>query len=54
MQKAVCKWLSDDVCVNDESDYCGDFPSDIDCEHCKEYEKAEKKDGKCGTNQTRQ
>lgn len=37
-----CKWLYDEVCVNDESDYCADFPDKEYCTRCRFYESEDK------------
>lgn len=46
MQQGVCKYLHDEVCCNDSSEYLAEFPSEIDCRHCRQYERKEKNDAK--------
>jgi len=33
-----CKWEYDEVCVNDQSEWCADFIDNIKCGGCQEYE----------------
>ncbi|MFV0515782.1 MAG: hypothetical protein ACK5MV_00080 [Aminipila sp.] len=37
-EKVQCKWLHNEVCVNDRSDECADFPSEKCCAKCNHYE----------------
>lgn len=38
-RKRECKYLYDEVCCNDSSEYLADFPSKEDCDKCEFYEK---------------
>lgn len=34
----TCKYLEDEVCCNDASEWLADFPSAEDCRRCKYFE----------------
>ena len=36
-----CKWEQDEVCVNDQSDWCADFVDSVKCGRCKYFERPE-------------
>lgn len=43
--KGPCKYLYDEVCCNDSSDFLADFPAKEDCAKCPLYDEKVTKEG---------
>lgn len=39
-----CAWMYDEVCCNDQSEHCCDFPMDEDCGVCPLFERETEED----------